>query len=103
MNLIILIFNIFVIGFPKPKHDKVVVCYVASWAAYRPGNGAFSIENLRTEHCTHLIYAFAGINASDWTIRSLDPWADMEKEGNGNFDGRLSLHQVATNSNYLEN
>ncbi|XP_012216718.2 probable chitinase 2 [Linepithema humile] len=80
-------------GFPKPKHDKVVVCYVASWAAYRPGNGAFLIENLRTEHCTHLIYAFAGINASDWTIRSLDPWADMEKDGVGNYRKMTALHK----------
>lgn len=85
-------YNIFsIIGLIKPKHDKVVVCYVASWAAYRPGNGAFSLENLRPEHCTHLIYAFAGLNVSNWTIKSLDPWADMEKNGNCNFSMRLHL------------
>ncbi|XP_011156409.1 probable chitinase 2 [Solenopsis invicta] len=72
-------------GFIRPKHDKVVVCYVASWATYRQGNGAFSLENLRPELCTHLIYAFAGLNASSWTIRSLDPWPDMEKDGIGNY------------------
>lgn len=88
-------YNIFsIIGLTKPKHDKVVACYVASWAAYRPRNGAFSLENLRPEHCTHLIYAFAGINASDWTIRSLDPWADMEKNGNFNFSMKSSLHYI---------
>ncbi|XP_070162006.1 probable chitinase 2 [Polyergus mexicanus] len=80
-------------GLTKPKHDKVVACYVASWAAYRPGNGAFSLENLRPEHCTHLIYAFAGINTSDWTIRSLDPWADMEKNGIGNYRKMTALRK----------
>ncbi|XP_050451312.1 probable chitinase 2 [Cataglyphis hispanica] len=78
-------------GLKKPKHDKVVVCYVASWAAYRPGNGAFSLDNLRPEHCTHLIYAFAGINPSNWTIKSLDPWADMEKNGIGNYRKMTAL------------
>ncbi|GAB1859274.1 Probable chitinase 2 [Camponotus japonicus] len=73
-------------GFMKSKpHDKVVTCYVASWAAYRPGNGAFSLENLHPKYCTHLIYAFAGLNASDWTIRSLEPWGDIEKDGIGNY------------------
>ena len=80
-------------GLIKPKHDKVVVCYVASWAAYRPGNGAFSLENLRPGHCTHLIYAFAGINASNWTIKSLDPWADMEKNGIGNYRKMTALRK----------
>lgn len=75
-----------VIGLIRPKHDKVVVCYVASWAAYRQGNGAFLLDNFRPDHCTHLIYAFAGLNSSNWTIRSLDPWADMEKDGNCNLE-----------------
>ncbi|XP_029162287.1 probable chitinase 2 isoform X2 [Nylanderia fulva] len=80
-------------GLIKPQHDKVVVCYVASWAAYRPGNGAFSLENLHSGHCTHLIYAFAGINASNWTIKSLDPWADMEKNGIGNYRKMTALRK----------
>ncbi|KAL6259698.1 hypothetical protein P5V15_009613 [Pogonomyrmex californicus] len=90
--LAILLFGIYDIhGLLRIKHDNVVVCYVASWAAYRQGNGAFSLENLRPEHCTHLIYAFAGLNASNWTIRSLDPWADMEKDGIGNYKKMTAL------------
>ncbi|EZA62259.1 hypothetical protein DMN91_004229 [Ooceraea biroi] len=92
--LTILLFGIYgAHGLSRPKHDKVVVCYVASWAAYRPGNGAFSLKDLRPEHCTHLIYAFAGINASNWTIRSLDPWADMEKEEIGNYRKMTALRK----------
>lgn len=80
-------------GLLRLKHDNVVVCYVASWAAYRSGNGAFTLENLRPEHCTHLIYAFAGINITSWTIRSLDPWADMEKDGMGNYRKMTAFRQ----------
>ncbi|KYM81317.1 putative chitinase 2 [Atta colombica] len=87
----IILISILYTGLIRPKHDKIIVCYVASWAAYRQGNGAFSLENLRSEHCTHLIYAFAGLNASDWTIRSLDPWADMEKDGIGNYRKMTTL------------
>jgi len=78
----------------------VVVCYVASWAVYRPGNGAFSFKDLRSEHCTHLIYAFAGINAANWTIRSLDSWADMEKDGNYNLDMRSSSRRLKNFPSY---
>ncbi|XP_076680283.1 putative chitinase 2 [Andrena cerasifolii] len=63
----------------KPKHDKVVACYVASWATYRPKNGKFDIANLQPDLCTHIIYAFAGLNHTSWTIGSLDPYKDIEK------------------------
>ncbi|XP_025265848.1 probable chitinase 2 [Camponotus floridanus] len=66
------------------KHDKVI-CYVSSWAADRPANGAFSFENYHPQYCTHLIYAYAGLNASDWTIRSRNPWEDIEKDGIGSY------------------
>lgn len=85
----------FLLGFVKSnQHDKVVTCYFASWAVYRLGNGAFSLENLHAEYCTHLIYAFAGLNASDWTIRSLDPCGDIEKDGNCNFSISLRLSSL---------
>ncbi|XP_028167467.1 probable chitinase 2 [Ostrinia furnacalis] len=61
-----------------PMHDKAVVCYVASWAAYRPGNGAFTIENLEPSLCTHLVYSFAGLDNEKGTIKSLDAWQDLE-------------------------
>lgn len=67
------------------QYEKVVACYVASWAAYRPENGAFFLENLHPEYCTHLIYAYAGLNESNWTIKSRDPWGDIERDGIGNY------------------
>lgn len=72
------------LGFATLEHDKVVVCYVASWATYRLSNGAFSVENVHPEHCTNLVYAFAGLDTASWTIKSTDPWTDTEKDGNRN-------------------
>lgn len=68
-------------GSTRPQHDKVVVCYMSSWATYRPDKGHFGFNELHAEHCTHLVYAFAGLNASTSTIRSIDPWADLEEGG----------------------
>ncbi|XP_015179710.1 PREDICTED: probable chitinase 2 [Polistes dominula] len=75
-----------------PKHGKVVACYVAGWARYRPSNGKFTLDNLKPQHCTHLIYAFAGLNTTTWEIKSLDTWADIE-DGIGNYQKMSDLHK----------
>lgn len=55
---------------------KVVVCYVTSWAVYRPQGGKFSIKDIEPKYCTHLIYSFMGLNETTWQIQSIDTWAD---------------------------
>ncbi|XP_003484989.1 probable chitinase 2 isoform X1 [Bombus impatiens] len=62
------------------KHNKVVTCYVASWAVYRNNDGKFGIPYIRPELCTHIIYAFAGLDSKTWTITSLDPNIDIDKD-----------------------
>nr|QIJ96694.1 chitinase 2a [Glyphodes pyloalis] len=75
-----------------PMHDKAVVCYVASWAAYRPGSGAFVIEDLEPGLCTHLVYSFAGLDTEKGTIKSLDPWQDLEVDyGKGGYKRIVNL------------
>ncbi|XP_008209422.1 probable chitinase 2 [Nasonia vitripennis] len=64
-------------GLKKPNHEKYVACYFQSWAIYRNDQGVFQISDINTEHCTHIIYAFAGLNASSWEIQSLDHFADL--------------------------
>ncbi|XP_063844538.1 acidic mammalian chitinase-like [Scylla paramamosain] len=59
-----------------PLIEGAVLCYFESWAVYRIGDGKVEISELEPALCTHYIYAFAGINA-DFTIRVLDPWADL--------------------------
>jgi len=59
-------------------HNKKVVCYWGTWANYRPEGGKFTPEHVDPTLCTHLIYSFAGLDSSNWTIKSLDPWMDLE-------------------------
>ncbi|XP_055609283.1 chitinase-3-like protein 1 [Uranotaenia lowii] len=60
------------------SNDKKFVCYYGSWAVYRNGKGAFSVDNIDPFLCTHLIYSFVGLNVNG-TIRVLDPWNDLEE------------------------
>ncbi|XP_013185489.1 probable chitinase 2 [Amyelois transitella] len=62
-----------------PRHGKAVVCYVATWAAYRKGAGQFEVDNLNPSLCTHLVYTFAGLDDKLNTIKSLDEWMDFQR------------------------
>lgn len=54
-----------------PQHNKTVVCYISTWAVYRPERGSFSIDNFDPNLCTIAIYAFAGLDPANDAIRSL--------------------------------
>lgn len=69
-----------------------MVCYIGTWAVYRPGRGAFTIENLDPSLCTHVIYSFAGLNPTEDAIKSLDPWQDLtENYGKGGYQRITTL------------
>lgn len=70
---------VFPAGGGASQHKQEVVCYLGSWAVYRPGEGKFSIENIDPTLCTTLIYAFVGLNETTNTIKSLDPEYDYNK------------------------
>jgi chitinase len=59
--------------------DKVV-CYFASWARYRPNGGAFVPENIDPRICTHVNYAFLGVNP-DGSLKILDSWSEIDLGG----------------------
>ncbi|KAK5863917.1 hypothetical protein PBY51_000904 [Eleginops maclovinus] len=42
-----------------------LVCYFTNWSQYRPGQGKFMPQNVESNLCTHLIYAFSGINQAN--------------------------------------
>lgn len=67
--------------------DKVVVCYYASWSAYKPDDGHFVIEDINTNLCTHIIYAFASLNETNNVIVPSDPSLDIDQGGYSKFVG----------------
>ena len=66
-----LIDNVISFLFLDSNSNKIVTCYFSSWSVYRPNGGSFLIENIDPTLCTHIVYAFAGLNTTDFTIRSL--------------------------------
>ncbi|KAL0278401.1 UNVERIFIED_CONTAM: hypothetical protein PYX00_000231 [Menopon gallinae] len=55
------------------------VCYYGSWSVYRHGPAKFEIENIDPTLCTHLVFAFVGLNR-DGTVKIIDRWNDIGDE-----------------------
>jgi hypothetical protein len=69
--------------------DKVI-CYYASWAAMRPENGQFVAEDINPNLCTHVNYAFLGLN-NDGSLQILDEENDINQ---GKFRKKFSLFSI---------
>ncbi|KAF6212661.1 hypothetical protein GE061_013187 [Apolygus lucorum] len=57
-----------------------VVCYFTNWAWSRKGNGKFLPEDIDTNLCTHVIYAFASLDARNLEIKVSEPNADIHNK-----------------------
>jgi len=69
----------------KPKgtsKDYKVVCYYTNWSQYRPKIGKFLPEDIPSDLCTHLIFAFG------WLKKGID------KEKNLVFDSTVLCKQM---------
>ncbi|KAI5644636.1 glycosyl hydrolases family 18 domain-containing protein [Phthorimaea operculella] len=91
------IFNVltllFLSAFYVVSSEKNVVCYYGTWATYRHGNGKFDVQNVNPYLCTHLIYAFVGID-NQGNVLSLDSYLDLpENWGRDNFGKFNALKQ----------
>ncbi|XP_064101156.1 endochitinase-like [Macrobrachium nipponense] len=62
-------------------------CYYESWGVYRPGEGAYDIDDIPAEMCTHLIYSFCGVSNVTWEILVLDPELDIQGKNYERFTG----------------
>ena len=72
-----------------------MVCYYGSWAAYRPANGRFDVENIDPFLCTHLIFGFAGLRPYDNAIYALDPYNELcENWGRGAYERFTGLKKI---------
>ena len=64
---------------PTDFNGYKIVCYYGAWAVYRKTPMAFNVTDIDPHACTHLIYAFAGLDEYTNKIISLDPKVDIEE------------------------
>jgi GH18 family chitinase len=57
--------------------DYKIVCYLSSWAKKRPNPMNFYPSLLDANKCTHVIYAFAGIDENSYEISVADETTDI--------------------------
>ncbi|XP_055917102.1 chitinase-3-like protein 1 [Eupeodes corollae] len=70
---------------------KLVVCYQGTWATYRHSYGKFDPIHIDPTLCTHLMYAFFGIEV-DGQIRIIDPYLDLQEDwGRANIKKFMQL------------
>lgn len=80
-------------------HEKVVVCYIGTWAAYRKLDGKYDISDIDPKLCTHIIYSFAGLDNVTYEMKPLDPWLDQFVEEKGGGHGK----NETKNAHYFKN
>ncbi|XP_050091373.1 chitinase-3-like protein 1 [Anopheles aquasalis] len=85
MVRLVFVFSVLLAGLWCAEANRPVFCYYASWSHWRPENGAFNVTNINAHLCTHLLYAFFGID-EEGKVQILDPWLDLEDDfGIGNI------------------
>ncbi|XP_070161707.1 probable chitinase 10 [Polyergus mexicanus] len=62
------------------RNEFKVICYFCNWAWYRQEGGRFVPEDIDPNLCTHVLYGFAVLDGSSLTIKSHDPWADIDNK-----------------------
>ncbi|KAF2346332.1 Glycoside hydrolase family 18 catalytic domain [Trinorchestia longiramus] len=62
---------------PTPA-GKRVVCYYSNWSVYRKGIAKFVPQHINPYLCTHLVYAFAGLN-DEMEMTAFDSYQDIDK------------------------
>lgn len=76
----------------QPPANSKVLCYFDGSATQRDGNGKVTLADIETAlpFCTHLVYGFAGINAANNKLVSLNENTDLDT-GRGQFRQVTSL------------
>ncbi|XP_033215211.1 probable chitinase 2 isoform X2 [Belonocnema kinseyi] len=85
--LLLGIYTAFVWGneIPESAEEKIIGCYLETWAVYRKAEEKFDIKNIDVSLCSHLFYSFVGLGA-DASVRLLDPGLDIKNSGFKKFN-----------------
>ncbi|XP_049540558.1 probable chitinase 2 [Anopheles darlingi] len=79
-------------GASVTDHDRVVTCYISTWAVYREGTASYALDAFDPTLCTHAIYAFAGLDEQNNAIKSLDAWQDLKDNyGKGGYEKLVGM------------
>ncbi|KAF6204117.1 hypothetical protein GE061_002457 [Apolygus lucorum] len=73
--------------------EKRIVCYYTNWSVYRPGTAKFNPQNINPYLCTHLIYAFGGLDRENG-LRPYDKYQDIEQGGYAKFTGLKTYNKA---------
>ena len=90
-----------------PVSSSRLGCYFTNWSQYRPGAGKFLPSDVDPNLCTHLIYAFAGINDAnalatiEWNDEVLYNSFNALKERWASLPGHSGTFDLNTKHNHL--
>ncbi|KAK3893314.1 hypothetical protein Pcinc_002870 [Petrolisthes cinctipes] len=76
----------------RQTSQKVVTCYYSNWAYWRSGNGKYTVDDIDVSVCTHLVYAFAVLDANTHKMVAQDTRLDLPS-GLDNFRKFTNLKQ----------
>ena len=68
-----------------------MICYLESWAIYRPGSNAFSPADVDPFACTHVLFSFLGLNQTDLTVTILDYDYEVTE---GGYQAAIDLKKI---------
>ena len=54
------------------------VCYFPNWGFHRTGDGKYVVDDVDPSLCTHVIYAFAKLDGTSYTIQPDDETVDID-------------------------
>ncbi|XP_028437891.1 acidic mammalian chitinase-like [Perca flavescens] len=77
--------------------SSILVCYYTEWSKYRTGNGMFTVSDIDSNLCTHVIYAFSDINDANELVPSID--TQSYQPFNGLKDRFTTMVSTAANMN----
>ena len=91
----------------RTKTPMKVVCYYPNWVYYRKGAGKYTVDDIDTSLCTHIIYSFVILDGEKHIIKAHDTWLDIDRSGGsrgwnlGNFRKFTALKKTNPNVKYM--